>query len=63
MALPSVTKAQSGSNQSIAIGYKSNATAPEVTPAALPATAVGGEAKGIFYFTLGLGVKQRKRRV
>ena len=39
-------EAQSGSNQSIAIGYKSNATAPEVTPAALPATAVGAGAEG-----------------
>ena len=50
-------EAQSGSNQSIAIGYKSNATAPEVTPAALPATAVGAGAKANGYSTVALGLK------
>ena len=46
----------SGSNQSIAIGYFSEATAPEVTPAALPATAVGAGAKAKGYSTVALGL-------
>ena len=52
-------EAQSGSNQSIAIGYKSNATAPEVTPAALPATAVGAGAKANGYSTVALGLSAK----
>ena len=48
--------ANSGSNQSIAIGYFSEATAPEVTPAALPATAVGAGAKAKGYSTVALGL-------
>ena len=48
--------ANSGSNQSIAIGYKSEATAPEVAPAALPATAVGAGAKAKGYSTVALGL-------
>ena len=52
-------EAQSGSNQSIAIGYKSNATAPEVTPAALPATAVGAGAKAKGYSTVALGLSAK----
>ena len=50
-------EAQSGSNQSIAIGYKSKATAPEVTPFALPATAVGAGAQANGYSTVALGLK------
>lgn len=49
--------ANSGSNQSIAIGYYSEANAPEVTPAALPATAVGAGAKANGYSTVALGLK------
>ena len=52
-------EAQSGSNQSIAIGYKSKATAPEVTPAALPATAVGAGAKANGYSTVALGLSAK----
>ena len=52
-------EAQSGSNQSIAIGYKSNATAPEVTPADLPATAVGAGAKANGYSTVALGLSAK----
>ena len=52
-------EAQSGSNQSIAIGYKSNATALEVTPAALPATAVGAGAKANGYSTVALGLSAK----
>ncbi|WP_314360672.1 ESPR-type extended signal peptide-containing protein [uncultured Veillonella sp.] len=52
-------EAQSGSNQSIAIGYKSNATAPEVTPAALPAIAVGAGAKANGYSTVALGLSAK----
>ena len=48
--------ANSGSNQSVAIGYFSEATAPEVTPAALPATAVGAGAKAKGYSTVALGL-------
>ena len=49
----------SGSNQSIAIGYFSEATAPEVTPAALPATAVGAGAKANGYSTVALGLSAK----
>ena len=52
-------EAQSGSNQSIAIGYKSKATAPEVTPDALPATAVGAGAKANGYSTVALGLSAK----
>ena len=52
-------EAKSGSNQSIAIGYKSKATAPEVTPAALPATAVGAGAKANGYSTVALGLSAK----
>ena len=52
-------EAQSGSNQSIAIGYKSKAIAPEVTPAALPATAVGAGAKANGYSTVALGLSAK----
>ena len=48
--------ANSGSNQSIAIGYKSEATAPEVAPAALPAIAVGAGANANGYSTVALGL-------
>ena len=48
--------ANSGSNQSIAIGYKSEATAPEVAPAALPATAVGAGAHATGKSTVALGL-------
>ena len=48
--------ASSESHQSIAIGYFSEATAPEVTPAALPATAVGAGAKAKGYSTVALGL-------
>ena len=51
----------SGSNQSIAIGYFSEATAPEVTPAALPATAVGAGAKAIGYSTVALGLSAQAK--
>ena len=51
-------EAQSGSNQSIAIGYKSKATAPEVNPA-LPATAVGAGAKANGYSTVALGLSAK----
>ena len=52
-------EAQSGSNQSIAIGYKSKATAPEATPDALPATAVGAGAKADGYSTVALGLSAK----
>ena len=48
--------ANSGSNQSIAIGYQSEATAPEVAPAALPATAVGAGAHATGKSTVALGL-------
>ena len=48
--------ANSGSNQSIVIGYKSEATAPEVAPAALPAIAVGAGANANGYSTVALGL-------
>ena len=48
--------AYSGSNQSIAIGYKSEATAPEVAPAALPAIAVGAGANATGQSTVALGL-------
>ena len=51
--------ANSGSNQSVAIGYYSEATAPEVTPAALPATAVGAGAKAKGYSTVALGLSAK----
>ena len=49
-------ESQSGSNQSIAIGYRSKATAPEVAPAALPATAVGAGAQANGKSTVALGL-------
>ncbi len=48
--------ANSGSNQSIAIGYYSVANAAEANPA-LPATAVGAGAKANGYSTVALGLK------
>ncbi|MFR3566140.1 MAG: ESPR-type extended signal peptide-containing protein, partial [Veillonella nakazawae] len=50
--------ANSGSNQSVAIGYYSVATAAEMNPA-LPATAVGAgaQAKGISTVALGLSAQ------
>ena len=47
--------ANSGSNQSIAIGYKSEANAAEINPA-LPATAVGAGAHAIGQSTVALGL-------
>ena len=50
--------ANSGSNQSIAIGYKSEANAAEANPA-LPATAVGAGAKANGYSTVALGLSAK----
>ena len=50
--------ANSGSNQSIAIGYKSEANAAEINPA-LPATAVGAGAKANGYSTVALGLSAK----
>ena len=47
--------ANSGSNQSIAIGYKSEANAAEINPA-LPATAVGAGANATGQSTVALGL-------
>ena len=50
--------ASSGSHQSIAIGYYSEANAAEANPA-LPATAVGAGAKANGYSTVALGLKAK----
>ena len=50
--------ANSGSNQSIAIGYYSVANAAEINPA-LPATAVGAGAKANGYSTVALGLSAK----